>query len=239
MGLYQKRFKTIFIAIPTALIPYLSWIWIINHFYRGDFAGNFNTQHYFTILKSYLSGNYAIPQWIMQIINVPGNLIHNFFNANFFFLPIVFILFVAYGYFLKKKHRINFQPQDVFIFLSVFLVYLFINMAPPHFAQFQFGGDAFSRFYQPLLAPLFFYVLRFIDSKKIKNKKHTLFLVGTVWGLCLIQYFVVLGPYLNNPFKLSSRTYWQYYKHSAPDAMDINLKKYNQKLFNFCKPNSF
>jgi hypothetical protein len=149
-------------------------------------------------------------------------------------LPALFTVLSIIGACTRQKLL---AIQEICLLISVALVFLFNNCAPPYDFRWQMRGTWIARLYQPMFVVLLFYCMRFyqaISIRKHSRPLQTIMIVlfaATVFGNGL----VALGPALNDPGRVSSWVYWNFYKHSPPGTMKMNLAKYGRRPWGFCQ----
>ncbi len=186
-----------------------------------------------TILKSYLSPKeYA--KWFGFLITLPRVLIANFLFSSFFFLPLLFVFVLGLMFSVQRMKM--FTLPEVTILLSILIVFIVNNAAPPY-EGWQMRGDWIARLYQPIFVVLVVPIVRvsqhLCNLPDVVIRKWLVFcgIIVTIIGNGL----VVFGPILNDPWRLSAAIYWRFYQHSPVDSMQINLAKYGRRPLGFCQ----
>jgi hypothetical protein len=145
----------------------------------------------------------------------------NFFDSNFFFLPLLAIVAVA----LCRSLRRCVGRVEAAIFLSVLAVFLFNNAAPPYYGW-QLRGYWIARLYQPLFVALLLCIARALAA----GISLRLPIIITVVANAVI----VLGPVTLNPVGLYFD--WRFYQHAPPDYFAQLLHIYGRRPLGICRP---
>ncbi len=217
---------TSFLLAPTLLVSIYFYVLQIN-------PVNNNTQSYLNIIKSYLGiindPLFSWKAWWLEIKDIHIIFMQNFFASNFFVLPTVFLLFWLIG---KLYLKVPFYRVNLIIFISIFLVFLFNNMAPPY-PGWQLRGFWVARIYQPLFIVMIFYIAVVSHEMLIRPKLfHFLrFLIVMLVGLNCI---IVFSPILRLP--LADRIYHEFYGHAlSGPKLTKTLDKYGRRPMFICK----
>ena len=229
-------FRKKFVQVPVMVLGMFAfpalW-WCVAHYgLRASFAGE-NSRAYSVILQSYFQP-VNFPQWLELLKKLPENLMYNYFFSSFLFLPLLFIISLIVGACVRQKLL---TLPEYCLFASVALVFLFNNCAPPYDFRWQMRGTWIARLYQPLFVVLLFSCARLFQAFSARKLSRplavmmTLLLALTVFG----NGMVALGPALNDPWGISSGVYWNFYKHSPPQTMKMNLSKYGRRPWGFCR----
>ena len=157
----------------------------------------------------------------------------NFLFSGFFFLPMLFLFYLVLGY----SRRLQFHAFETCLFISIALVFVFINCAPPYDKPWDMHGDWIARLYEPVFVVMLFYCVRFVQRQK--NSQQTRYRKWLFTGALLIAVagngIVSFGPALNDPAGISSTIYWKFYKHAPKETMKKNLAKYGRRPWGFCQ----
>jgi hypothetical protein len=216
--IFQKRFAHILCFLPIVVAPLLITQVIITSI-SGTSIVDSNTVYYPEILKSYFT-NFQDPRWREQILVFPEVLLLCFFASNFIFLPVLAFFYLR-GSYLERKRVAFFRAFSIsetsWLFAYIFIVAI-INLAPLYGTRFSMRGVEYSRYYQFLFGPIFFYCCRHISS--LKYAKHAALIC------VMLNVAVVLGPWLSPRF--TSAVYALFYRHSNPEDYVNNLNKFGR-----------
>ena len=230
--LFRKKYVQICVLVPGMLACSALW-WCVAHFGLGVSFTSENSQAYSIILQSYFR-HVDFLQWLALLKNLPENLMYNFFFSSFLFLPVLFSALIIVGAFACRKLL---TLPETCLLLGIALVFLFNNCAPPYDFRWQMRGTWIARLYQPLFVVLLFYCARLFQALAFQKRHQLLKLLTIVLLIVTVcgNGIVALGPALNDPAGISSWVYWNFYKHSPPQTMKMNLAKYGRRPWGFCR----
>ena len=117
------------------------------------------------------------------------------------------------------------RRAELFVLLSGLLLFLFINLAPPH-RGWQFRGEGMSRIYQPVFAAMLLIIARAMQDCSRR------WVIGVVVVTCLLNASIALGPVTKNP--LAGWTYHKFYQHAPSPQMVRNLEMYGRRPLGVC-----
>jgi hypothetical protein len=227
---WRKKWRAIPFAFVGMLLATGLWWAVVHIFLKSSFASQ-NTVFYTNVLQSYFS-TFNSAQWLDVLKKLPELIIVNFFFSCFFFLPMLFLFSVVIGH---KKNCI--QVPEACVLMSVALVFMFNNCAPPYDKPWQMRGDWIARLYEPMFVVLLFYCVRIVQN--VTAEKHAYFRKYVMYVVLVIAVagngIVSFGPALNDPAGISSLVYWKFYKHAPRETMKKNLEKYGRRPWGFCK----
>jgi hypothetical protein len=203
-------------AVITALVPalivagLLSWLDIA--------AVNSNTATYATIVNAYLHPEVG-RLWLGYLARLPLVLAANFFDSNFFFLPLLAVvaLLLCRGCIGRVEGA---------ILLSVMAVFLVNNAAPPYYGW-QLRGYWIARLYQPLFVALLLCIARAVrDAPRQKLMRAAI--VVTVIANAAVGF----GPVMRNP--LAFYLDYRFYRHAEPSTFAELLAIYGRRPLGLC-----
>ena len=232
--IFRKRYRQLPILLCGILLPSVVWRIVLTSYYGGAYASN-NTGIYSTILKSYL-GAKDYREWFELLKDVPLDMLENFLFSGFLFLPALFLLMVLLRFFFRHTQL---GLPEVMLLVSVLLVFLLNNLAPPY-EGWKMRGDGMARIYQPLFVVLLVFISRTYQVLFDKPSR-TWLKSGLVVALVLAivgNALVVLGPMMKDPLNVSSQVYWRFYKHSGPESLKMNMIRYGRKPLGICHRSS-
>lgn len=227
--LLRRRFLLLPLAALMLIIPVVSVLWILSHFYGVKLVDD-NSGIYLTIINSYLSLP-AFDIWWPVIKALPHMFWHNYLYSNFLVLPLFFIILIIVGRFYLK---LKLHPVEWTFALAILLVFIFNNAAPPYASKWQIRSEFIPRVYQPVFVVFLLYtarVFQLLEDKRIKLFKKSF--ISLVVMVILLQFAIATGPLTG--FRLSNYLYYNFYRHSVPDAIDKNVAKYGKRPLGFCK----
>lgn len=188
-------------------------------------ASSQNAAQPLAILASYLHPG-DLAAWGRLLRGVPEALLNNFLAGNFYVLPLLFLALLALN---LRRGGIRLKPPETALLLSLLLVFLFNNLAPPHpFPSFR--GLFVARFYQPAFVVLIYYAARVAQAGQGRLYP------GLLCGLALLaNAALVAGPLLGLP--QASQVYWRFYRHAqSPQHLDEFLAQHGRRPIGLCAP---
>lgn len=208
---------------PTVAVQAVLWL-------SGVTLLNENTQGYLKVLMAYRHPgirNPGLGAWFAYLERLPQVLVANYFDSNFFFLPLLAIVaVVASGSWRKSVGRV-----EAAILLAVLAVFLFNNAAPPYYGW-QLRGVWIPRLYQLVFVALLLCVARALGvvAAPWRRRLLTVAIIVTVVANATIAF----GPMTMNPvaFNLDYR----FYRHASPEAFAENLRILGRRPLGFCDP---
>jgi hypothetical protein len=223
--LNQRAWKKMIVSIPIMIIPQ-ALIMILLRLGGAEEIKSDNSGLYLTIIKSYFN-ILDFKEWFTLLLEVPKILLNNFLDANFWFLPILFLVIVVWG--ITKKIWLNRIETNVLI--SALAVFLFNNMAPHYNVASQMRGEWIARIYQPIFIVLIMYIVRFSgEIFKSKKTQRTVFIM-LLSSCCFGGFILNFGVSLKSNF--SQWAWHRFYQHSEPDSMQKNLTKFGVRPIGF------
>jgi hypothetical protein len=229
---FRKKYVQVPVLVSGMLLLTTLW-WCMVHFGLNVSSSNENSSLYSIILKSYFQP-IDCSRWLELLKNLPENLFYNYFFSSFFFLPI---LFIAGCIITACTRRKLLTLPETCLLAAVAIVFLFNNCAPPYDYKWQMRGTWIARLYQPMFVALLFSCARLFQAIAIEKRTRGLKIVMIVLLFVTVSGngLVALGPALNDPAGISSWVYWNFYKHSPRQTMNINLAKYGRRPWGFCR----
>ena len=223
--LSKREWIKMILSLPIMLIPQTVIVFLLKHGGAGEIK-NENSGLYLTIIKSYLNPG-DVQSWINMLIEVPKTLLSNFLDANFWFLPILFLIIVTWGIFKK----VRFNNIEASILITALVVFLFNNMAPEYTAGFLMRGEWIARIYQPIFIVLIMYIIRFsthiFNATKIQKSVFILLIISCFIGSVILNFGVCLKS------NLTQWAWYRFYQHAPPNTMQTNLKKFGARPIGF------
>jgi hypothetical protein len=217
----RKKFRAVAAAVPLILLPTLVNNWILVRLVHVNFP-NENAYIYTQILAAYRNPP-EIGTWLRHISPAPRWLVRAFFFSNFTFLPAAFLAAAVANRFTRSRTRLG--PSGRWILLVALALFLFVNIAPPNGARWQFRGDGMSRIYQPVFAAM----VLFIAGVAQANGR---WVSGPVAIAAAINASIVLGPLTLNP--LAGWAYLKFYAHAPSPQMYRNLTTFGRRPLGVC-----
>jgi hypothetical protein len=229
---FRKKYVQVPVLVSGMLLLTTLW-WCMVHFGLNVSSSNENSSLYSIILKSYFQP-IDCSRWLELLKNLPENLFYNYFFSSFFFLPILFVTGCIITVCTRRKLL---TLPETCLLAAVAIVFLFNNCAPPYDYKWQMRGTWIARLYQPMFVALLFSCARLFQAIAIEKRTRGLKIVMIVLLFVTVSGngLVALGPALNDPAGISSWVYWNFYKHSPRQTMNINLAKYGRRPWGFCR----
>lgn len=187
---------------------------------RGVPPMNANTATYLHIVEAYLHPD-SLRAWGGYLLRIPLVLVANFFDSNFFFLPLLAVVAAV----LCRSVRRCVGRVEAAIFLSALAVFVFNNAAPPYYGW-QMRGVWIARLYQPVFVALLLCIARALAT----GLSLRLPIIITVVANAMI----VLGPVMMNPAGLYFD--WRFYQHAPRATFAELLHIYGRRPLGFCRP---
>ncbi len=222
---FRKRIGLIAIAGVAFIIPpLLIHFWLIA---RGANLNLGNDDTYKIIINAYLNIFNQIPTWWMRVKLVPETLFNCFFYSNFFALPILFLACWIPGRWILK-FKLNLIECSLLV--SILILFLFNNMAPPYQGEWQMWGDWIARIYQAVFIVFLMYIVRF-SAFVFESKRYT-------WAFSILLFLTVIFNLVVNTgglyaSPLSSFIYGNFYSHGALNRYTLNIKYYGARPLGF------
>jgi hypothetical protein len=219
----RKRWTALPIAgACMAVGPLAVWL-ILTRIARVPWS-NINTDLYGTMLGAYLHPPSA-GVWLRGVAAFPVVLVQVFFFSNFVFLPALFLL-------LLVVTRARLSLVEGALLVSVALVFMFNNLAPPDPATYQMRGDYIPRIYQPAGVALLVYCARVIGTPAERDPAKVRFAVAALAVVLAANLSVAFGPIARAPW--AGRIYQRFYFHASLETMDQNLARHGRRPLGFC-----
>ncbi|HMC93359.1 MAG TPA: hypothetical protein VKO16_01180, partial [Polyangia bacterium] len=216
-----------FAALPLAAAcmsagPVLSWL-LLEKVFHVPWA-NTNTALYAIVARAYLHPP-ALGIWVRSLSDFLPAAIGTFFYSNLLFLPALFIAVVVIA------RRPLTLPEGA-LFVSVAVVFLFNNLAPPYAGRWQMRGVFIPRLYQPMFVGLLCYCARLLgDWRALPPFKARLVFAVSVLAFAA-NASIAFGPIARVSW--AGFVYQRFYQHSDPGTMDANLARYGRRPLGFC-----
>jgi hypothetical protein len=221
----QRQWKQMIFSLPIMIIPQA----LIVYWLEARGATELHTENsglYLSILKSYLHiGDPAAMLTIMS--EAPTTFFYNYFDSNFLFLPLAFLLLAGYGYAIKFK----FNRIEGSVLLVALLIFLFNNLAPEYENGFPMRGEWIARIYQPLFIVMIMYIARLsAHTTDLKSMPAKLFAAILVLCVCF-NLAINTGGVFNST--LTQNAWYRFYQHATYHTMTDNLKIFGIRPLGF------
>jgi hypothetical protein len=223
-----RRFSWAALSLPPLILPTAAMIVILS--LRGAYSAPVEQGHEpLAVFRSFF-GQIDLEQWWRLVKDAPRVLWNTYFFGNYVFLPALFLLLLAVGWRKAKEPpaQVRLAPAEVCLMLAMLGVFLFNNLAPPY-KGWQFRGDMYVRFYQPLFTVMLFFLARVMQSLPAR--------AWLVWPGCaamLLSAWVTYGPALGLPE--SGYLHWRFGRDGALGWFDKNLDRYGRRPLGICPP---
>jgi hypothetical protein len=217
----RKKWLWAAIAGALAMAPSLVLVMVLRRV--GVPLMNENTQGYVKVLMAYRHPGIRHPglgAWFAYLKQLPQVLMANFFDSNFFFLPLLAIIAVLIAGWRRSIGRV-----EAAILLTVLAVFLFNNAAPPYYGW-QLRGVWIPRLYQPMFVALLLVVAGAVSQTQRKA------LLVAVAATVVLNATIAFGPIANNP--LAFYLDYRFYRHAQPETFAENLANYGRRPLGLC-----
>jgi hypothetical protein len=201
----------------------------LNALYDIPFT-NSNTASYLNIFNSYLT----LPSWDSYrpiLMALPGIAWSNLMFGNFLALPLLGILGLLLLY-RPSAGGLKWSSVDGALLLSIVLVFLFNNMAPPY-QGWQLRGDWIARVYQPLFIFYLATIARASESSSPGSWRSRLIYTAVIVTI-IVQSATVYGPAFRAPI-VADYLYSRFYAHDGEGNVTMNLARYGRRPLGICK----
>jgi hypothetical protein len=221
----RRQWKEIILSLPIMILPQVLIICWLKTSGATELKSE-NSGLYLSILQSYLHIG-DVPAWLSLVAEAPKVFFHNYFDSNFLFLPLCFLVAVIYGY--ATGFRLNrIEGSILFFALAIFL---FNNLAPAYEGGFPMRGEWIARIYQPVFIVMMMYMVRLSarlsDLRTIRAKLFAGLLV-----LCAgFNLAINTGGVFKSP--LTEWAWAHFYQHAPPHTMTENLAKFGVRPVGF------
>jgi hypothetical protein len=215
--LMRKRLAAAAISLALMLLP-MALVIAILKWIAGVKFYNENTSAYFLIFNRYFTYDITFSAWMKHIAHWPVTLAKAYLWHSMVFLPALFLVVIV-GY------RRVVRRAELFVLLSGLLLFLFINLAPPH-RGWQFRGEGMSRIYQPVFAAMLLIIARAAQDFPPR------WLIAVIALTCMLNASIALGPATKNP--LAAWAYHKFYQHAPGPQMIRNLEIYGRRPLGVC-----
>lgn len=221
----QREWKKIILSVPIMVIPQM----LIVYWLKSSGATELKSENsglYLSILQSYLHIT-NVSDWLSLMAEAPKTLFYNYFDSNFLFLPLCFLIAVSYGY--ATGFRLNRIEGSILLFALA--IFLFNNLAPAYGGGFPMRGEWIARIYQPVFIAMVMYMVRLsarlADPKMLQAKLFA--------GILVLCAGFNLAINTGGVFKstLTERAWARFYQHSPPHTMTENLVKFGVRPVGF------
>ena len=189
---------------------------------------NENTMGYLKVLMAYRHPGIRHPglgAWFAYLEQLPHVLVANYFDSNFFFLPLLGIVaVVSTGAWQKSIGRV-----EAAILVSILVVFLFNNAAPPYYGW-QLRGVWIARLYQPAFVALLLCVARSLSGIVVTWRRRLLLvaIIATVIANATVSF----GPIMMN--RMAFYLDYRFYRHTPPETFAENLQIYGRRPLGLC-----
>ena len=181
---------------------------------------NSNTVSYVNVVNAYLHPG-PIGLWLPYLERLPFVLVANFFDSNFFFLPLLAVLAVVLC-------RRCIGRVEGAILLAVLAVFLFNNAAPPYYGW-QVRGLWIARVYQAVFVALLLCVARAFAAEA-----RPAVLRAATWVTVIANAAIAFGPVMMNPMAFYFD--YRFYQHVSPAVYAETLQLYGRRPLGICRP---
>lgn len=223
--LRKRQWMQMILSFPIMVIPQVA----ITYWLHARGAIELKTENsglYMGIIQSYLHVG-DISAWLKIIAEVPGILVHNYFDSNFLFLPLGFLILVVFGYF--KKFSLN--QIEGSILLMALLVFLFNNMAPAYELGASMRGVWIARIYQPVFIAMIMYLVRFSGTMADRKPLEIRFF-AVIIALCVCFNLAInTGGVFKS--RLTQWAWYRFYEHAPQETMLENVNRFGVRLVVF------
>lgn len=225
MLLLVRKRKWLFAAMVAALsvAPSAAVVALLSR--AGLSPVNENTHIYVRILMAYRHPgirNPGLGAWFAYLEQLPSVFVANYFDSNFFFLPLLGIVAVL----LVRRNSIG--PVEGAILCAVLAVFLFNNVSPPYYGW-QLRGVWIARLYQPVFVVLLLCIARGISSAGPGLRRT---LTAAIMFTVVANATVAFGPAVKNPMALY--LHYRFYRHAPPETFAENLAFYGRRPLGVC-----
>lgn len=228
----RKQYRLIPSLTAGVLAPVLLVLLVLDKAF-GVPAMNSNTETYFKVFESFLSPD-DFGAWWKLLLHVPSVFIETFLFSNFTFIPLLFVAFALASFVLRG--RIRMQSPELEIAVSVLLVFLINNLAPPY-PGWQLRGSWIARLYQPLFVSLVLFIAREVQAWSSwgqgRGARAGWLALALVIAASAANATIVFGPALG--FAHASLADDRFYGHSEPKWLKANLDQYGRRPLGFCR----
>ncbi len=225
----SQSIKIRILLIPIAIFAFVVPIFLIRLWlqFRGADLKYGNDDTYRIIINAYLNIFNQIPTWWARVKLVPDTLYHCYFDSNFFALPILFLVCWIGGRFILK-FKMNLIERCLLV--SILILFLFNNMAPPYQGEWQMWGDWIARIYQAVFIVYLMYIVR-LSAHIYSQKRYSIIFTTLVVLTCFFNVLVNTGGLYASP--LTGYIYGKLYKHGSPNSYILNIKYYGARPLGF------
>ena len=192
-------------------------------------AMNSNTQTYGNVIDAWLHFWQRTDGWGALLADVPHILVSNFFFSGMIFFPVLFLLVVAHH--MKFRVRPILGPVALSILLSTFVVFVFLNLAPPYGGLWQLRGTWLARLYQPWFVVVLLVVAA--ASVALRDTRRYKALVAAVVVCCVIDGVAIAGPYIHI-YGVYMTVNENFYQHSSLTKNWSWLHHLGVRPYGFC-----
>jgi hypothetical protein len=219
----RRRWSALPVAAGCMAIGPLAAWFILTRIARVPWS-NINTDIYGTMIDAYLHPP-GVGVWLRGIAAFPIVLVQVFFFSNFLFLPGLFLI-------LLVVTRARLTLVEGALLVSVALVFLFNNLAPPYPETYQMRGDYIPRLYQPAGVALIVYCARVIGNPVGGDPGKVRFAVAALALVLVANLSIAFGPIARAPW--AGRVYQRFYMHASLETMNENLALHGRRPLGFC-----
>ncbi len=218
-----RRLGPTVLSLPLLILPTAVMIALLSAI--GGYSAPVKEGHEpLAVFGSFL-GQIDLPLWWRLVKESPWVLWQTYFFGNYVFLPTLFLLLLWEG---RRRAGVRMAPAELCLIVALLAVFLFNNLAPPY-KGWQFRGDMYVRFYQPLLALLLFYLARVMQASSPRS-----WLVWPAAAALVLGAWVTFGPVLNLPE--SGYLHWRFGRDGSLGMFDKNLAHYGRRPLGVCPP---
>jgi hypothetical protein len=224
----SRRLAWAALSVAPMILPTAAMITILS--LLGAYAAPVEQGHEPLAVFGSFFGQIDLAHWWRLVMDAPRVLWFSYFFGNYVFLPVLFLLLLAVGWRSAKEGPAQMRPApaDVCLMLAMLGVFLLNNLAPPY-KGWQFRGDMYVRFYQPLFTVMLFFLARVMQSLPARA-----WLVWPGLAALVLSAWVTYGPALNLPE--SGYLHWRFGRDGALGWFDKNLERYGRRPLGICPP---
>lgn len=218
-----RRLSWAAFSLPPLILPTAAMIAVLS--LLGAYSAPVEQGHEpLAVFRSFF-GQIDLPRWWGLVKQTPWVLWRTYFFGNYVFLPVLFLLLLTVGW---RRGKVRPAPAEVCLMLAMLGVFLFNNLAPPY-QGWQFRGDMYVRFYQPLITVMLFFLARVMQNLPARS-----WLAWPGLAAMVLSAWVTYGPALGLPE--SGYLHWRFGRDGALGWFDKNLERHGRRPLGICPP---